>query len=162
MPNFTIRRRRKKVEEPPPQAPPAEEKIDYTEEYMSESSDETAINTAMRDLKIPTVQQTVKRPQYRQTEPPPAPIREYQRPQYQNPTNVAHQPTNRASYSQRNPTRPHIPNQYQRTPAMAIKNPRSKSIRGGSKLRFNSHYGTGGEHLDTHTTSLMLYNHCFG
>lgn len=162
MPNFTIRRRRKKVEQPPPQAPPVEEKIDSTEEYMSEDSDETAINNAMRDLKIPPVQQTQKQPQYRQTEPPPAPKKSYPRPQYQNPPNVARQPPNHARYPNRNTTRPHIPNQYQRTPAITIKNPRSKWKGGGSKLRFNSHYGARGEHLDTHTKSLMLYNHCFG
>ena len=162
MPNFTIRRRRKKVEEAPPEVAPAEEKIDNTEEYMSESSDETAIDDAMRDLNIQPAPRTQSRPQYRQSEPPPVPKRDYTRPQYQNPTNVARQPTKYASYPQRNPTRPHIPNQYQRTPTMAIQNPRSKRKGGGTRLRFNSHYGTGGEHLDTHTKSLMLYNHCFG
>ena len=162
MPNFTIRRRRKKVEDPPSQAPPKEEKIDHSEEYMSDSSDETAIDNAMRDLKVAPLERTQKQPQYRQTEARTAPKMNYSRPRSQNPANVARQPPIHARYQNQNPTRPRIPDQYQRRPTMAIQNPRSKMNRGAPKMRYSSHYGSGGEHLDTHTKSLMLYNHCFG
>ena len=162
MPNFTIRRRRKKVEEKPAPVETREEKIDSAEEYMSDDSDGAAIDEAMRDLKVTPLERTPKRPQSRRSEPPPAPRHQYNRPHYQNPANVVRKRPNHATYANPKPTRPHIPDQYQRNPTMAIQNPRSKTRRGGSKLRFNSHYGTGGEYLDTHTKSLMLYNHCFG
>ena len=162
MPNFTIRRRRKKVEEKPAPVETQEEKHDSAEEYMSESSDEVAIDEAMRDLKVTPLDRTPKRPQSRRSEPPPAPRQQYNRPHYQKPATVDRKVPNRATYLNPEPTRAHIPDQYQRKPTMAIQNPRSKTRRGGSRLRFSSHYGTGGEHLDTRTKSIMLYNHCFG
>ena len=161
MPNFTIRRRRKKVEEAPPQVAPAEEKIDNTEEYMSESSDETAIDDAMRDLKVAPAPRRENRPQYVQRRPQVVPKQEYYRPQYQNQANVVRQNPKPASYQYPNQGRPHIPDQYQRKPTMQIANPRSKTKRGGAKLRFNSHYGADGEHLDTRIKSNLLYHHCF-
>ena len=162
MPNFTIRRRRKKVEEKPAPVETQEEKIDSGEEYMSDSSDSAAIDNAMRDLKVTPLERTPKRPHSRRSEPPHAPQRQYTRPHYQNPANVVNKVPTRATYPNPKPTRPHIPDQYQRKPTMAIQNPRSKTRRGGSRLRFSSHYGTGGEHLDTRTKSIMLYKHCFG
>ena len=129
---------------------------------MSESSEEAAIDNAMKDLKVSNLERQPIKPQYRETRPQPAPQRQYTRPQYQNPSIIAHQPPKPASYTTPNPTRPRIPNQYQRTPTMAIANPRSKRTRGGAKMHFRSHYGTGGEHLDTRTKSILLYQHCFG
>ena len=162
MPNFTIRRRRKKVEEKPAPVQPQEEKNDSVEEYMSDSSESVAIDEAMRDLKITPLDRTPKRPQSRRSEPPSAPVRQYNRPHYQNPATVDRKVPNHATYRYPKPTRPRIPDQYQRKPTMPIQNPRSKTRRGGTKLRFSSHYGTHGEHLDTRTKSVMLYNHCFG
>ena len=162
MPNFKIRRRRKVVEEQPPQAPPQEEKHDEMEESYSDPSEEAAIEDAMRDLKVTKLQRSDNGPQYAERRPQVAPKQEYYRPQYQNPTNVVRQNPNPASYRYPKQARPHIPDQYQRKPTMQIANPRSKSKRGGTKLRFNSHYGTGGEHLDTRTKSILLYQHCFG
>ncbi len=161
MPNFTIRRRRKKVEQPQPTPKPEEKKIDETEEYMSESSDSVAIDQAMSDLKVTPLKKEQKQPQYQQREAQHRPSNQYYHPQYQKPTNVVQQTQKTASYPNQNPTRPHIPNQYQRKPTMAIHNPRSKNRRGGPSMRFSSHYGAGGEHLDTRTKSILLYHHCF-
>ena len=162
MPNFTIRRRRKKVEDPKPTPEPVETKVDETEEYMSESSDSAAIDQAMSDLKVTPLQKQQRQPQYQPREAQPVQHKQYYRPQYQKPANIVRQQPKPASYPNRNPTRPHIPNQYQRKPTMAIHNPRSKSKRGGSSMRYSTHYGYGGEHLDTRTKSVLLYNHCLG
>lgn len=166
MPNFKIRRRRKQVSQTPQTAPPpnspTEEKIDQMEEIISESEEERYIDNAMSDLKIsklarqdPVPQKRVqfaKRPQYApQTVP-----------QYQKRASVAYQQAKPASYPNQYTTQQQLPNQYTRKPTMQIANPRSKLSRGGNKLRFNSHYGADGEHLDTRTKSIMLYNHCFG
>ena len=162
MPNFTIRRRRKKVEQPEPTPKAEEMKIDETEEYMSESSDSVAIDQAMSDLKVTPLKKEQRQPQYQQREVQRRPTNQHYRPQYQKPANVVQQNPKPTSYPNRNPTRPHIPNQYQRKPTMAIHNPRHRNKRGGPSMRFSSHYGAGGEHLDTRTKSIMLYNHCFG
>ena len=134
MPNFKIRRRRKVVEQTPPPAPPQEEKHDEMEESYSDPSEETAIDDAMRDLKVAPAPKRENRPQYVQRRPQVAPRQEYYQPQYQNPTNVVRQNPNPASYQYPKPTRPHIPDQYQRNPTMQIANPRSKTKRGGAKL----------------------------
>lgn len=165
MPNFKIRRRRKVVDPPPPPNPPQEEKVDHMEESMSDSSEEAAIDAALNDLSMTKLQRPQKQPsvsappQQRRPQVPAQP--QYYRPQYQNPANVVRQQPNPASYPNRNPGRSHIPNQYTRNPTMQIQNPRSKRTQGGAKLRFTSHYGAGGEHLDTRTKSILLYNHCF-
>ena len=162
MPNFRIRRRRKPDPEPTPAAPPQEEKIDDTEEMISESEDEAYIDKAMSDLKLSNLSRENPVPQkptpvVNQPHYPPQRV-----PQYQKPTNVVYQNPKPASYRNQYPTHNRIPTQYTRKPTMEIANPRSKNRRGGTKIRYNTHYGAGGEHLDTRTKSIMLYNHCFG
>ena len=166
MPNFKIRRRRKQEQQPapvnPPRSEPVEEKIDPNEEVLTESSEEMYIDQAMSDLKMSKVAKpdpvpqkpapVVNRPQYPQQ----------RRPQYQKRATPVYQNPKPASYRNPYTTQNRIHTQYTRKPTMQIQNPRSKTTRGGAKIRFGSHYGTGGEHLDTHTKSLMLYNHCFG
>ena len=52
--------------------------------------------------------------------------------------------------------------QYPPPRAPQDRNPHSKRKGGGARMRYSSHYGIGGEHLDTRTKSVLLYNHCFG
>ena len=56
----------------------------------------------------------------------------------------------------------HTTDPYLRKPTMQFENPLRKKRGGARKLRYNSHYGVGGEHLDTRTKSTLLYHHCFG
>lgn len=169
MPNFKIRRR-KKIVEPPIQPPPVqEEKVDEFEETMSEPSEEMMIDAAMKELQVTPLQRRRTEPQKQHVNRVPSISRPQKpqytpntRPQYKTPTNVVTPPPNPARYRQKFQAPPRIPDQYTRKPTMAIQNPRSKTRRGGAALHFSSHYGAGGEHLDTQTKSVLLYNHCFG
>ena len=170
MPNFTIRRRKPKKQPkeatPPPATPVAEEKIDESEMYMSESSDGDYIDAAMKDLHIAPPQQAARPvPQRPQIPPPVQNQPQYQqnpRPQYQNPTNVVHQPPKTTSYDRHFGPTPRINDPYRRKPTIPTPYSRPNKSRRGAKIRFRSHYGAGSEHLDTRTKSLMLLNHCFG
>lgn len=153
MPNFKVSRRKKpKVVAP---KPVVEEKIDETEVTDSSSSDEY-IDQAIQDVKrvtfeekqkarsVPPKQPTINRPQF-QNQPKPV-----QKPKFLEPK-LHHRPQ---------PRRMNDP--YTRKPTMDFHNPYSKYRRGGAKMRYSSHYGPNGEHLDTRTKAALLYSHCFG
>ena len=166
MPNFKIRRRRRKVDPPPPEP---EEKMDEAEESVSMESEEMLIDKALEGLQVSKLNRQKSVPQYQPTKPA---VQQRQpqvqhnlaqtRPQLQNHANVVNNRQKSASHMRHLHGRSHIPNQYTSRPTMAIQNPRSKLRRGGANMRFSSHYGAGGEHLDTRTKSVLLYNHCFG
>ena len=153
MPNFTIRRRKRAQPEPKEETPSdVEEKVDETE--MSDSSDEQAyLDKAIEDLKKVTINDNVETiPQSptrseAHSEKPPRLERGYTR-------NEQYRP------QYRQPNRMNDPYRY--NPTMDYQIPSSKHRRGGTKMRFSSHYGLGGEHLDTRTKSALLYQHCFG
>ena len=166
MPNFTIRRKKKNVQ--PQAAPPApkrpqpvyqEEKVDETEEYMSDSSSEEYIDAAMKDLKI-------SQPQNRPQNPPPVQNRPQYPPQsmphYPQRANVAPQRPVSNHYGKHFGPTPTITDPYLRKPTMQTPYSRPQQKKRSAKIRFRSHYGAGSEHLDTRTKSLMLYSHCFG
>ena len=153
MPNFKVTRRKKANVEPP--KPAVEEKVDEMEVTDSGSSDDY-IDEAIEAVKRVTFEEQSKtRPQTTYTQP-------NIQPQTPNtPTIVRnHQP--QAPYAP--PRRPQrqLNDPYTRKPAMDFSNPYTRYRQGGAKMRYRSHYGVGGEHLDTRTKTALLYSHCFG
>ena len=153
MPNFTIRRRRKPQPEPEHSpAPEEEEKIDESE--MDASSDEDEyLDKAIADLKkvsISDKEETI----------PQSPAKSEAR--YSERSRNEYRPTRNAHYQPQyvKPRRMNDP--YTRNPTMDYEIPKSKHRRGGTKIRFKSHYGVDGEYLDTQTKAALLYTHCFG
>lgn len=163
MPNFTIRRRKKPQATAPPPKPKEEEKVDEMEESYTDESEEEHIEKALGELKI---QKHQKQPQKNTTKSvrfqnePQRPVARH--PQYQNQTNFVPQTYSQTSNRQNVWGRPRINDPYTRKPTMRLENSGRHRKRGGSKLRFRSHYGAGGEHLDTRTKSSMLLSYCFG
>ena len=166
MPNFKIRRRTRKVE--PQQTKPIvlEEKVDEMEQDMSEESTEELIDEALNSLSITKLSK--QPPQYL---PKPQEYRpKHNQPQYppvtrpQRPKTVHFQPQtqNTASYDKYLGPSGRINDPLYAKPTMK-RNIRS-TIRQPKKarMRFKSHYGAHGEHLDTQTKTNLLYNHCFG
>ena len=152
MPNFKVSRRRKAIAEP--SKPVVEEKVDDSEMLASDSSDEY-IEDAINAVKGVTFEEKPK-PRFASFRPPPKNL-----PQRPNPPNVVRKPV---VLEPKQPYRPNrrINDPYTRKPTMDFTNPYSKYRRGGAKLRYRSHYGAGGEHLDTRTKANLLYTHCFG
>ena len=161
MPNFTIRRRRKKVPERQVAPKHTEEKIDEAEEIASIESEDSLIESTISELKETKLDRTRTVPQHYENTPQRRPIAQNNRPQRQNLTRFATQTQNPASYQNCFATPRHIPNQYTRKPTMQRHVPNSRTKCGGAKLIYRSYYGAGGEHLDTRTKSILLYNHCF-
>ena len=127
MPNFKIRRRKKKVEPPARPTPTPEEKYDEAEESMSETSEETMIDTAMQGLEVTPLRRTNTEPQnvpaprvLPRNRPHNTQYTENSRPHYQIPTNVVTPQPKPARYSQHFQAPPHIPNQYTCKPTMPI------------------------------------------
>ena len=153
MPNFTIRRRRKPQPEPEPSSPPEEEeKIDDTEMEASSDEDEY-LDKAIADLKKvsfsdqdETMPQSPARSEARSSEP----------------SRNEYQPTRNEHYRPQYTQQRRMNDPYRRNPTMDYQKPSSKHRRGGTKIRFNSHYGLDGEYLDTRTKAALLYTHCFG
>lgn len=153
MPNFTIRRRRKPQPEPEPSPPPEEEeKIDDTE--MDASSDEDEyLDRAIADLKKVSISDNVETM-------PHSPAKS--EPRYSEPSRNEYRPTKNEQHRSQYTQRRRMNDPYRRNPTMDYQKPMSKHRRGGSKIRFNSHYGLDGEYLDTRTKAALLYRHCFG
>ena len=156
MPNFKIRRKRREPVPPPQPAPVKEEKIDDTEMEEEAVSSDTEIAEAMdrmgfdkqpRNVPVP---QKVRKVGFKKAPPP------QQRPIVTRP--VQNLAPKRQDYRSLH----HITDPYRRNPTMQYAKPPRKNSRGVAKLRYNSHYGLGGEHLDTRTKSTLLYHHCFG
>lgn len=159
MPSFTVRRRKPRPKTPPPEEPKEDvnmEEKESDEEVLSDLSDTSEyLDEAFEAIKLEP-----KTPQRRKVhfEPPNAPKREPQRrfssafePQ---------RPYNRQPLPARTPPM-RINDPYTRKPTMRNEFPRARQKRGGGKLRYTSHYGLAGEHLDTQTKANLLYNHCF-
>ena len=133
------------------------------EESYTDESEEEHIEKALGELKI---QKHQKQPQKTTTKSvrfqnePQRPVARH--PQYQNQTNFVPQTYSQTSNRQNVWGRPRINDPYTRKPTMRLENSGRHRKRGGSKLRFRSHYGAGGEHLDTRTKSSMLLSYCFG
>ena len=160
MPSFTVRRRKQRPKTPPPQeeeeTPNVEEK-ESDEELVSEYSvTDEYIDEAFEELNL-----APKTPLRRgvRFEPPNAPKRQ---PHNRYPTTyVPHAPQNRQTLPQRTPQM-RMNSPYTRNATMQNKIMRPKQGRGGAKLRYSTHYGIAGEHLDTQTKANLLYTHCFG
>ena len=153
MPNFKVSRRKKAVVEP--QQPNIEEKVDEME--LSEDSESSEyIDQAIADVKRVTFEEQSKtRPQTVYTQP-------NIQPQTPNTPTIVRNPQPQAPYAP--PRRPQrqLNDPYSRKPTMDFVNPYTQYRQGGAKMRYRSHYGVGGEHLDTRTKSALLYSHCFG
>ena len=153
MPNFKVSRRKKAVVEP--QQPNIEEKVDEME--LSEDSESSEyIDQAIADVKRVTFEEQSKtRPQTAYTQP-------NIQPQTPNTPTIVRKPQPQAPYAP--PRRPQrqLNDPYSRKPTMDFSNPYTRYRQGGAKMRYRSHYGAGGEHLDTRTKSALLYSHCFG
>ena len=153
MPNFKISRRKKAIVEP--QKPPVEEKVDDSEMMASDSSDEY-IQDAIKAVKRVTFEEKPK-PRFNTFQPAPKTL-----PQRPNPPKVDRKPVVLEPKQPYRPPRRRMNDPYIRKPTMDFANPHSKYRRGGAKMRYRSHYGAGGEHLDTRTKANLLYTHCFG
>ena len=153
MPNFKVSRRKKAVVEP--QQPNIEEKVDEME--LSEDSESSEyIDQAIADVKRVTFEEQSKtRPQTVYTQP-------NIEPQTPNTPTIVHKPQPQPPIApQRRPQR-QLNDPYRRKPTMDFDNPFTQYRKRGAKMRYRSHYGTGGEHLDTRTKTALLYSHCFG
>jgi len=159
MPSFTVRRRKPRPKTPPPEEPKEEvnmEEKESDEELMSEDSDTSEyLDEAFEAMKMEP-----KTPQRRKVhfEPPNAPKREPQR--RFSTAFEPRRPVNRQPLPAQNPQR-RMNDPYTRKPTMINEISRSRLKRGGGKLRYTSHYGLAGEHLDTRTKATLLYQHCF-
>ena len=153
MPNFTITRRKKAVVEP--QQPNIEEKVDEME--LSEDSESSEyIDQAIADVKRVTFEDKANsRPQPVYTQP-------NIKPQTPNTPNVVQNTQPQAPKAPQRRPYNQIDDPYTRKPTMDFQNPYTQYRRGGAKIRHRSHYGVGGEHLDTRTKAALLYRHCFG
>ena len=152
MPNFKVSRKKKALVEP--QKPIVEEKVDNTEMATSDSSDEY-IADAIQAVKRVTFEEKPK-PRFQR---PIVPTKRM--PQRPIAPNVVRKPNIPQPQQPYRPPRRRMNDPYTRKPTMDFANPYSKYRRGGAKLRFRSHYGAGGEHLDTRTKANLLYSHCF-
>ena len=153
MPNFKVTRRKKAKVEPP--KPVVEEKVDEMEITDSDSSDDY-IDDAIEAVKRVTFED---KPKPRHV-PPKQPT--ISRPRFQTPTKPVQKPISMTPKAPYRPPARRMNDPYTRKPTMDFQNPYSKYRRGGAKMRYSSHYGPGGEHLDTRTKATMLYRHCFG
>ena len=153
MPNFTIRRRKKPAPEPVAQKEPEQAQPEESESSSEQESEET-----LMDRVIPEAQKPVPAPQP-QTQPQYRPQR---RVQFEQPEKVARRPP---TYVQQQPHRPDLRRQadpYLRKPTMPIP-PRSRHRQNErKKFRYSTHYGVGGDVLDTQAKASLLYHHCFG
>ena len=159
MPNFTVRRKKKPkvhfdVERPKTPAPNLPEEKESDEETMS--TDGSYIDEVVDEIKKTTIATKTEAPQYK---PQYTPV---SRPQYKQLPKGAQtlygKTDNQPQY--RRPVQMNDP--YRRKPTMEIHSRASNYRRGGSKLRYKSHYDIAGERMDTRTKAYMLYNHCFG
>ena len=159
MPSFTVRRRKPRPKTPPPEEPKEDvdmEGKESDEEVLSDLSDTSEyLDEAFEAMKLEPKTPQTKKVRF---EPPNAPKKEPQ-PRFSS-----------AFVPQRLPNRQPLPAQtpqyrindpYTRKPTMRNEFPRARQKRGGGKLRYSSHYGLAGEHLDTRTKANLLYNHCF-
>ena len=153
MPNFKVTRRKKANVVPP--KPVVEEKIDEMEVTDSDSSDEY-IDEAIEAVKRVTFEENPKS----RFDMPERPT--ISRPRFETPATPVKKPINLEPKEPYRPPRRRMNDPYSRKPTMDFQNPYSNYRRGGAKMRYGSHYGPGGEHLDTRTKAAMLYSHCFG
>ena len=156
MPNFKIRRKRREPPAPQPPPPVKEEKVDDTEMSMSEESSDPGVTAAMSKLgfenppRNPEPPRKVRKVGFQSTPQPQKPAI----PAQQNQFSARNRQNYRSLY--------HTTDPYRRVPTMQYENPLRKKKGGARKMRYHSHYGVGGEHLDTRTKSTLLYHHCFG
>ena len=160
MPRFKIKRKKKVTFEEPAKVETSEAKVDEMETVIeqggaeSDGSDslESVANSVAQMNIDPKPQPVVNRPQYR-----PIPPRQNQpsaRPVHPPPeTNNFRTPARARSYAA---------NQLYRKPTMPNPPIRPRRSRQSQRLKYRSHYGPGGEHLDAQTKARLLYQHCFG
>ena len=125
-------------------------------ELSDSSSEHEYIDQDIAEVKRVTFEDQAK------TRPQPVYTQPKIEPQTRNTPNVVRRPPvqppnapQRMPYNQMN-------DPYTRKPTMDFVNPYTQYRRGGAKIRHRSHYGAGGEHLDTRTKAALLYRHCFG
>ena len=159
MPSFTVRRRKPRPETPTPEKPKEDvnmEEKDSDEELVSEDSDTSEyLDEAFEAMKLEPKTPQTKKVRF---EPPNAPKREPRR--RFSTAFVPQRPYNRQPLPAQAPQR-RINDPYTRKPTMRNEFPRARQKGGGGKLRYTSHYGLAGEHLDTRTKANLLYQHCF-
>ena len=160
MPNFKIRRRKKsqpKVQPPPPKV---EEKVDEMEESFTDESEEELLDKAIGQLSMQNKPQKPPPRTVQYQNQPQRPVARH--PQYQKQPTVARQVRFQPSNQQNSWGKQRLNDPYSRMPTMRKEYPTRRNKRGGARLRFRSHYGVGGEHMDTRTKSSLLLSHCFG
>ena len=133
-----------------------EEKIDETEMSDVSSSSDEAVEEYLKRLSVQKQPQT---PPIRPNVPQNVQTR---RPQNQYQATVAQPAPRKVSWADRHTPTPHRANPYYRKAAMP--NPPARPPRGlrKAKMTFRSHYGPGGEYLDTRDKARLLYTNCFG
>ena len=166
MPRFKIKRKKKvtfeeptKVEPMDTSVEPTETKIDDSETTIDENGMETdasdsleSVTRSVQSMKVDSEPQSVAtKPQYQP-----------QQPRYEQPSaNVARQDPYRYNNGPRPSRNAYATNQLYRKPTMPNPHVRPKRRTSNRRLTFRSHYGPGGEHLDTRTKAQLLYQHCF-
>ena len=160
MPRFKIKRKKKVTFEEPAKVEAPEAKVDEMETVIEEGGAESdgsdslasvANSVAQMDID-PKPQPVVNKPQYRPNPPQ----------QNQPSARFVHPPPETNNYRPAQRASPYAANQLYRKPSMP--NPRRRSQRSAKthRLKYRSHYGPGGEHLDAQTKARLLYHHCFG
>jgi hypothetical protein len=153
MPRFKIGRKAKPQVAPPATVAP-EHKADVMEESFESSEDETQeLEHALDEL---SVRPEPQRPQSRPLTYP------EKRPHRLQPTTPAPTQPKRVHFDNYGRPPPHMPHPVYRKPTMPNPPIRPVRGRGKSKISYRSHYGAGGEYLDTRSKAVLLYNHCFG
>ena len=169
MPNFTVKRRRRTNPTPQPKVEPVEVEDSKESDEMEvdiASEDEQYIEDAINDLKETNITSDhpitpQNTPQNNISHSQPQYYQEH-RPQYQKQTTYATPEQYIQPSLLKRSTQSRINDPYRRKPTMQRPYRGARSGRGGGRLRYRSHYGLEGEHLDTQTKSYLLYTHCFG
>jgi len=153
MPNFTIRRRKKTAPEPVAEKEPEPAQPEESESSSEPESEETLMDRVVPEAQKPVpVAQPQRQPQY----PP------QRRVHFEQPEKVARRPPTYVPQQPRQADLRRMANPYLRKPTMPVP-PRSRSRQSKRmKFHYSTHYGVGGDVLDTQAKANLLYNHCFG
>ena len=160
MPRFKIKRKKKVQFEEPAKVEQPEAKVDEMETIIEQGDAESTGSDSLASVADSVAQMNidskpqpvVKQPRYR-----PNPY-----PQNQPSARPVRPPPGMNNYGPPLNQSPYAANQLYRKPSMP--NPRNHPRRSGrtQRLKYRSHYGPGGEHLDSQTKARLLYHHCFG
>jgi hypothetical protein len=153
MSKFTIRRKKKKVVEPEPAKQPEPAPTEVSDSESFDSLEERYIDDALDEAKEEIEpQEPVRQPRY----PP------QRRVHFREPVKPAARPPRPVQqYPQRTPLA-QLADPYRRIHTMRQPPMARPKHRGRERFRYTTHYGMGGQLLDTQAKAGMLYTHCFG